>query len=93
MNAYVTERELECWRHTALGHTAKEIAALMSVSIKTVETFRAQMCRRIGARSVCDLARLAVAYGVITIAVTPYVEYQANKGHKRFGLPIRRDDA
>ena len=92
MNRYVTERELECWRLMALGHSTKEIGSLMSISAKTVETMRDKMRRRTGARGVADFTRLAYEFGVIPLpTVTALVEESPNHGHVRFYLPIRKE--
>jgi DNA-binding NarL/FixJ family response regulator len=43
----------------AEGHSNKQIAAILKLSIKTVESHRSLAMRRIGARSSTDLALYA----------------------------------
>jgi two-component system response regulator NreC len=63
--AALTERELEVLRLVALGHTNSEIAKLMFISPRTVETHRANLQRKIGASSRPELVRYALQHGVI----------------------------
>jgi DNA-binding NarL/FixJ family response regulator len=55
-----TPREREIIQLLAEGHGNKEIAALLDISVKTVETHRATIMRKIGANSVVDVVRYAV---------------------------------
>jgi two-component system, NarL family, response regulator NreC len=52
-------------RLVALGHTSKEIADELSVSAKTVETYRARGMEKLGLRSRAALVRFALAEGLI----------------------------
>ena len=60
-----TERELEVLRGFAEGLTYKEIAALMQVSVRTVETYRARLIRRFGCKTRAELVRYAVRHGMV----------------------------
>lgn len=51
----VTPREREVLALVALGHTNTEIATILMVSVRTVETYRAALTRKLGARSRSEL--------------------------------------
>lgn len=55
----LTPREREVLRLIALGHTNSEIAAILFVSIRTVENHRAGVMRKLGLRTRAELVRLA----------------------------------
>jgi DNA-binding NarL/FixJ family response regulator len=59
----LSEREIEILRLTALGHSNKEIAALLNVSVKSVETYKARGMDKLGFRSRVQLVGHAVAEG------------------------------
>lgn len=62
-SADLTPRETEVLRLLALGHSNKEIASSLSISVKTVETHRASGMARLGLRSRAALVRFAMAEG------------------------------
>jgi len=64
----LTSRQIEILRQVAQGASSKEIARALSLSIKTVETHRAQIMERLGIRDVAGLVRYAVRCGLITAA-------------------------
>jgi two-component system response regulator NreC len=55
----LSEREREVLRLLALGHTNTEIAALLFLSPRTIESHRASIQRKLGVRSRADLVRAA----------------------------------
>jgi two-component system response regulator NreC len=57
--AALSEREREVLRLLALGHTNPEIAALLYLSPRTIESHRASIQRKLGVRSRADLVRAA----------------------------------
>jgi DNA-binding NarL/FixJ family response regulator len=61
----LTPREVEVLKLIAEGHTSKEIAALLVLSIKTVERHRANMLEKLGMRDRVDLTRYAIRRGLI----------------------------
>jgi DNA-binding NarL/FixJ family response regulator len=63
----LTPREREVAQLLAEGRSNKEVAARLDVSVKTVETHRAALMRKIGARSVVDIVRYAVRNGLTPI--------------------------
>lgn len=63
MKAELSEREAEVLRRTAQGHSNKEIAGQLGVSIKTVETYKARSMEKLGLRSRVDIIRDAAERG------------------------------
>jgi DNA-binding NarL/FixJ family response regulator len=61
----LTPRELEVLKLIAEGHTSKEIATMLTLSIKTVETHRANILSKLGMRDRVDLTRYAIRRGLI----------------------------
>jgi two-component system response regulator NreC len=57
--AALTEREREVLSLLAIGHTNPEIATLLFLSPRTVESHRANIQRKLGVRSRADLVRAA----------------------------------
>jgi DNA-binding NarL/FixJ family response regulator len=56
----LTHREREVVQQVAEGRINKEIAARLSISVKTVETHRASAMRKLKLRTTADLVRYAV---------------------------------
>ena len=61
-----TEREIEVLRMIALGHSNKEIAARLAISVKTVEVHKANAMRKLALRGRTDVVRYAVLNGWLT---------------------------
>ncbi len=59
----LTGREAEVVRLIALGHSNKEIAARLEISVKTVETHKARSLERLGLQSRADLVQYALQQG------------------------------
>lgn len=59
----VTERELEVLRMMATGHSNKEIALALGISIKTVEVHKANAMRKLSLHGRTDVVRYAVLNG------------------------------
>jgi DNA-binding NarL/FixJ family response regulator len=60
----LTPREREILKLIAEGMTTKEIAARLFISIPTVETHRANLMSKTGARNVAGLVRYAIGAGL-----------------------------
>lgn len=60
----LTPRQREILQLVAEGKTTKQIASTLSVSIKTVESHRAQLMERLDIRDVAGLVRFAIRHGV-----------------------------
>ena len=61
----LTARQREVLRLVAGGKSTKEIAYDLNLSVKTVETHRAQIMERLGIRDVAGLVRYAVRTGLV----------------------------
>lgn len=53
-------RELQVLRRLAMGHTSREIATAYSISIKTVDTYRARLLKKLNLRNSAELIRFAL---------------------------------
>ncbi|MFD9497753.1 response regulator [Streptomyces sp. NPDC060035] len=61
----ITEREEEILKLVAEGHSSKDIAGLLVISVKTVERHRANLLQKLGLRDRLELARYAIRAGLI----------------------------
>jgi DNA-binding NarL/FixJ family response regulator len=61
----LSEREHEVLRLLALGHTNQEIAKTLFISVRTAETHRAHIMRKLGLASRAELVRYALANEII----------------------------
>lgn len=59
-----TKREMETWLRLASGWAPAEIARNLGIAQKTVDSHRAALLRRVGARNNSDLTRLAIEFGL-----------------------------
>ena len=57
--AALTERERQVMRHVVAGQVNKRIAEELGLSVVTVKVHRGQVMRKMQARSVADLVRMA----------------------------------
>jgi DNA-binding NarL/FixJ family response regulator len=61
----LTEREREVLRRVARGLTTKEIAAELAISMRTVDTHRANLMRKLDLKSVALLTQFAIREGLV----------------------------
>ena len=61
----LTEREREVLRLVARGLTTKEIASALDISMRTVDTHRANLMRKLDLRSVALLTQFAIREGLV----------------------------
>jgi DNA-binding NarL/FixJ family response regulator len=61
----LTNRERQIVQLVAEGYTSKHIAKLLNISLKTVETHRAAIMRKLDASSTADLVRYAIRNKII----------------------------
>ena len=61
----LSTRELQVLRRLALGNTNREIAAAFHISIKTVDTYRSRLLKKLNLRNNADLSRFAIQNKVI----------------------------
>lgn len=59
----LTDREADVVRLIALGYTAKEIAAQLGVTAKSVETYKARACEKLDMKTRKQLVRYAATQG------------------------------
>lgn len=59
----LSEREIEILRLAALGHSNKELATLLNLSVKSVETYKARGMDKLGFHSRVQLVGYAVSEG------------------------------
>jgi two-component system, NarL family, response regulator NreC len=63
----LSTREREVLQLAAEGHTSPEVAARLFISVRTVETHRANLLRKLGLRSQTDLVRYALRRGIVPL--------------------------
>ena len=63
----LSSRERQVLQLLAEGHSVAEIAATLSLSPKTVETYRARMMEKLGIYELAGLVRFAIQHGVTTL--------------------------
>jgi DNA-binding NarL/FixJ family response regulator len=61
----LTPRQREILCHIAEGRTTKEIARILNISVKTVETHRMQLMDRLDIHEVAGLVRYALRVGLV----------------------------
>ena len=60
----LTPRQRQVLQLVAEGHSSKQIADELGLSVKTVESHRAQLMRRLGVDTVAGLVRAAIRLGI-----------------------------
>jgi DNA-binding NarL/FixJ family response regulator len=63
----LTPREREVIQLLAEGRTTKEVAVTLNLSVKTAETHRTNLMRKLDLHSVADLTRYAVRNGIVQV--------------------------
>jgi DNA-binding NarL/FixJ family response regulator len=63
----LTPRQREILQLIAERHSTKDIAHILDISIKTVETHRAQLMQRLNIRDVPGLVRFAIRAGLVSL--------------------------
>ena len=61
----LSERERQVLELVALGYTHKEVGEELSVSVKTVETYRSRLSEKLGLRSRAELVKFALDRGLL----------------------------
>ena len=62
----LTDRQCQILHLVSLGHTNREIASLLKISVRTVEVHRFQLMRRLNVRNVAQLLRRALQFGFLS---------------------------
>lgn len=65
--ATLSPRQREVLRLIAEGRTTKQIAQVLEISVKTVETHRSQLMERLNIHDVAGLVRYAIIVGLIDV--------------------------
>ena len=63
----LTDREREVLQLLSEGRTTKQIALLLKVSIKTIETHRLKIMDKLNIRSIAELTKYAIREGLTTL--------------------------
>ena len=63
----LSSREREILQLVAEGKTSQEIAERLSISPKTVDTYRSRLMHKIGVEDVAGLVKFAIQHGVISL--------------------------
>jgi DNA-binding NarL/FixJ family response regulator len=61
----LTRRQIEVLRLVAKGHRTREIARELQLSVKTVESHRGELMKRLGVRDVVSLVHYAMRVGLV----------------------------
>lgn len=64
----LTTRETEVLRHLAEGRSNRQIAALLGISVRTVESHRERLHQKLGLRGAAALTRFALAHGLSSLS-------------------------
>ena len=63
----LSPREREILQLVAEGKTSQEIAGRLSISPKTVDTYRSRLMRKIEVEDMAGLVKFAIQHGVISL--------------------------
>lgn len=63
----LTHRQEEILQLLAEGHSAKEIANMLSISPRTVETHKYNMMQKLNLKTTADLIKFAIKHGITSI--------------------------
>ncbi len=61
----LSEREAQIFKLVALGHRNSEIAEMLHLSVKTVETYKGRLMQKLGIRTRAALVRYALELGIL----------------------------
>ncbi len=61
----LSARESEVIKLLAQGHSNKDVARQLGISVKTVDTHRTNLMRKIGLHSITELVRYAIRNGLV----------------------------
>jgi DNA-binding NarL/FixJ family response regulator len=69
--ALLSPRETQVLRYLALGFSNRQIGVRLKLSVKTVETFRARLSRKLALKGRAALVRYALRTGLVAIETLP----------------------
>lgn len=61
----LSTREVQVLRALAMGRTNREIAENYNISVKTVDTYRFRLLKKLGLRNNADISRFAIQHGLV----------------------------
>ena len=62
---HLTPRQREVLQLIAEGKTAKEVASVLDISVKTAEFHKSSIMNELGIRTTAELTRYAIAHGIV----------------------------
>jgi DNA-binding CsgD family transcriptional regulator len=62
----LTARQREILQMIAEGKTTKQMALILGVSVKTIESHRAQLMKRLGVQDIASLVKHALRIGLVS---------------------------
>lgn len=63
----LSRREREILQLVAEGYCSAKIAALISISPKSVDTYRCRLMHKLGMRGLCDMVKFAIRHGLTSV--------------------------
>jgi DNA-binding NarL/FixJ family response regulator len=63
----LTAREREILQLMAEGNSVKEIAGILNLSAKTIETHRSHLMEKLNAKSIAELTKIAIREGLTSL--------------------------
>lgn len=63
----LSSREFQVLEHLAAGKTNREIAEMLSISVKTVDTHRGHVLKKLRLRNNSDITRFAIQHGLMPV--------------------------
>ena len=63
----LSRREREILQLVAEGQSSANIATLISISPKSVDTYRSRLMHKLGLRGLCDMVKFAIRHGLTTV--------------------------
>jgi DNA-binding NarL/FixJ family response regulator len=76
----LSRREQDVLRHIAEGMTTKEIARVLGVSPKTVDTHRQHLMGKLDIHSIAELTKYALRLGLTSLERNPEIQGRRNDG-------------
>jgi len=63
----LTPRQREVLQLVAEGHSTKETATVLNISVKTVEFHKSRLTQRLGIRTTAELTKFAIQHGIVAV--------------------------
>lgn len=78
----LSTREVEVLARIAEGESSRRIAALLGIGVRTVESHRARIIKKLGVNGTANLTRYAIAAGVIESSVRTAIVEPLKRTHE-----------